>query len=118
MSSAASTVPPLPLDAALNALADPLRRRTVEVLAAGPCRAGELASALGVSAATMSKHLKVLREGGLVTDSAPAFDTRVRIYQLRREPLAGLRRWLADAEQAWSEQLEAFAAHVDAHHEP
>jgi DNA-binding transcriptional ArsR family regulator len=106
------------LDAALEALADPLRRRTVELLAAGPRRAGELASSLGVSAPTMSKHLKVLRAGGLVTDVAPAFDTRVRIYQLRAEPLAGLHRWLADTERAWGDQLEAFAVHVAGHREP
>lgn len=111
--SAAAT----PLDAALGALADPLRRRTVELLAAGPLRAGELASALGVSAPTMSKHLRALRQGGLVADTAPSFDTRVRIYQLRAEPLAGLRRWLADTERAWADQLEAFAAHVAAHRE-
>ncbi len=103
------------LDAALGALADPLRRRTVELLADGPRRAGELAAALGVSAPTMSKHLRVLRQGGLVTDAVPSFDTRVRIYQLRAEPLAGLQRWLADTERAWGDQLEAFAAHVAAH---
>jgi len=66
----------------------------------------------------MSKHLKVLRAGGLVTDVVPPFDTRVRIYQLRAEPLAGLHRWLADTERAWGDQLEAFAAHVAGHHEP
>jgi len=106
------------LDAALGALADPLRRRTVELLAAGPLRAGALASALGVTPPTMSKHLRILRQGGLVTDTAPTFDTRVRIYQLRAEPLAGLHRWLADTQRAWGDQLEAFAAHVAAHHEP
>jgi DNA-binding transcriptional ArsR family regulator len=106
------------LDTALGALADPLRRRTVELLAAGPRRAGELASALGVSAPTMSKHLKILRAGDLVTDVAPTFDARVRIYQLRAEPLAGLQRWLADTQRAWGDQLEAFAAHVAAHREP
>lgn len=105
------------LDAALRALADPLRRRTVELLVDGPRRAGELASALGVSAPTMSKHLRVLRQGGLVSETAPSFDTRVRIYQLRAEPLAGLQAWLAGTERAWADQLEAFAAHVAAHRE-
>lgn len=120
MNAATGAVPPTTalLDAALGALADPLRRRTVELLAAGPRRAGELASALEVSAPTMSKHLRVLRQGGLVTETAPSFDTRVRIYQLRAEPLAGLHRWLADTERAWTDQLEAFAAHVGAHREP
>jgi DNA-binding transcriptional ArsR family regulator len=63
----------------------------------------------------MSKHLRVLREGSLVPDTAPSFDTRVRIYQLRQEPHASLHRWLADTERAWSDQLDAFAAHVGAH---
>ncbi|MHB1716486.1 MAG: ArsR/SmtB family transcription factor [Acidimicrobiales bacterium] len=107
-----------PVDAALAALADPLRRRTVELLALRPHRAGELAGALGVTAPTMSKHLRVLRHGGLVTDAPPSFDTRVRIYQLRQEPFRDLRRWLEDTEQGWTEQLEAFAAYVRDHHEP
>ncbi|MHB1929951.1 MAG: ArsR/SmtB family transcription factor [Acidimicrobiales bacterium] len=78
-------------------------RRSVELLAAGPRRAGNLASALGVSAPTMSKHLRALHHGGLVTDTAPTFDTRVRIYQLRAEPLADLHRWRADTGRAWSD---------------
>ncbi|MDA8060946.1 MAG: metalloregulator ArsR/SmtB family transcription factor [Actinomycetota bacterium] len=101
-----------PLDALLFALADPTRRRAVELLASGPRRAGELAGELGVRAPSMSKHLRVLRASGLVTESVPSFDTRVRIYQLRREPIAGLRAWLADTEAAWTDELEAFAAHV------
>ncbi len=105
-----------PVDAALSALADPLRRRTVELLAARPHRAGELASALGVTPPTMSKHLRILRQGGLVSHAPPASDTRVRIYQLRREPFGDLRRWLETTEEGWREQLDAFTAHVRAHH--
>ncbi|MHB1511164.1 MAG: ArsR/SmtB family transcription factor [Acidimicrobiales bacterium] len=107
-----------PVDAALGALADPLRRRTVELLATRPQRAGELSSALGVTPPAMSKHLRVLRLAGLVTHTLPSFDTRVRIYQLHQQPFADLRRWLEDTEQGWSEQLDAFAAHVRSHHEP
>ena len=107
-----------PVDAALAALADPLRRRTVELLAQRPHRAGELAGALGVTAPTMSKHLRILRQGGLVTDTQPSFDTRVRVYQLRHEPFRDLRRWLQDAERGWTEQLEAFRAYVQVHHDP
>ena len=107
-----------PVDAALAALADPLRRRTVELLALRPHRAGELAGALGVTPPTMSKHLRILRQGGLVTDTQPSFDTRVRVYQLRREPFGDLRRWLEDTQRGWTEQLEAFAAHIRNHHEP
>lgn len=105
------------VDVALGALADPLRRRTVELLANRPQRAGELAFALGVTPPMMSKHLKALRQGGLVTHTLPSFDTRVRIYQLRQEPFVDLQRWLADTERGWSEQLAAFAAHVRSHHE-
>jgi DNA-binding transcriptional ArsR family regulator len=105
------------VDSALAALADPLRRRTVELLGLRPYRAGELAGVLGVSAPTMSKHLRILREGGLVTDTQPSFDTRVRVYQLRQEPFDHLRRWLEDTERGWTEQLEAFGDYVRGQHE-
>jgi DNA-binding transcriptional ArsR family regulator len=107
-----------PVDAALAALADPLRRRTVELLARRPYRAGELAGTLGVTPPTMSKHLRVLREGGLVTDTQPSFDTRVRVYQLQHGRFSDLRRWLEAAERGWTEQLGAFAAHVRDHRDP
>jgi len=107
-----------PVDTALAALADPLRRRTVELLALRPHRAGELAGALGVAPPTMSKHLRILRQGGLVTDTQPAFDTRVRVYELCQEPFSDLRQWLEDAERGWTEQLEAFAEHIREHREP
>ena len=113
----ASTDAP-PVDAALAALADPIRRRTVELLAQRPRRAGELAGALGVTRPTMSKHLRTLRLGGLVIDSSPTFDTRVRIYQLRQEPFDDLRRWLERTERGWTEQLAAFSAYVSEHREP
>jgi DNA-binding transcriptional ArsR family regulator len=104
------------VDFALAALADPLRRRTVELLGLRPYRAGELAGALGVSAPTMSKHLRILREGGLVTDTQPSFDTRVRVYRLRQEPFDHLRQWLKDTERGWTEQLEAFGDYVREQH--
>ena len=104
------------VDVALEALADPVRRRAIELLATRPHRAGELAALLGVTAPTMSKHLRTLRQGGLVTDTHPEFDTRVRIYALRTNGFAGLRRWLDHTEQGWAEQLDAFAAHVRQHH--
>lgn len=101
------------LDVTLAALADPVRRRAVEVLGDGPRRSGELAHLVGVSPATMSKHLRVLRQGGLVSRADDGFDTRVRIYSLRSAPMADLRRWLADAERGWTEQLGAFVEHVE-----
>ncbi len=100
------------IDDALAALADPARRRAVELLAQQPRRAGELARALQVSPSAMSKHLCILREGGLVTETHPAHDTRVRIYSLRSAPMTDLRAWLDAAERGWSEQLSAFAEHL------
>jgi len=100
------------LDDTLSALADPVRRRAVELLAERPHRAGELAEALGVAAPAMSKHLRVLRRRGIVTESSPDFDARVRIYSLRSGPMADLRSWLATAEEGWAQQLTAFAEHV------
>lgn len=102
------------LDTTLAALAEPLRRRTVELLAERPHRAGELADQLGISAPAMSRHLRVLRTAELVDEEHPPFDARVRIYSLRAARFTGLRAWLAEAEAGWSEQLDAFKAHVEA----
>src|SRR3954462_15124098 len=74
------------LDRTIAALADPFRRRAVELLGERPHRAGELARALGVTPSVMSKHLRVLRETGLVVWGPPEFDARVRIYSLQSAP--------------------------------
>lgn len=97
------------VDHTLAALADPVRRQVVELLAQRPMRPGELVRELGSSASSLSKHLRVLRLHGLVEESHPQFDARVRIYTLRSAPMAELRAWLNRAEQGWSEQLAAFA---------
>jgi DNA-binding transcriptional ArsR family regulator len=103
----------LALDRALAALADPYRRQVVELLRVRPHRAGELAQALGLPPPAMSRHLRALKEGGLIEDSHPAFDARVRVYTLRPEPMAQLRQWLEETERLWSRQLAAFKAHVE-----
>jgi len=100
------------LDATLAALADPVRRRAVELLAERPRRAGELAGELGTAPSAMSKHLRVLRQSGLVEETHPEFDARVRIYALRSAPMVELRSWLDAAERGWAEQLTAFAEHL------
>jgi DNA-binding transcriptional ArsR family regulator len=91
-----------------------VRRGAVELLAQGPRRAGELAAELGTTPSTMSKHLRVLRHGGLVDETHPEFDARVRIYTLRSAPMAELRSWLDAAEQGWADQLAAFKSHIEA----
>ncbi|HEY8617555.1 metalloregulator ArsR/SmtB family transcription factor [Phenylobacterium sp.] len=101
------------VDRTLSALADPHRRRVVELLAERPRPAGELARELALSPPAMSRHLKTLRASGLVEESHPEFDARVRIYALRPEPMVHLLRWLEESERLWSEQLAAFKLHVE-----
>jgi len=101
------------VDRTLAALADPLRRRTVELLGQHPRSAGDLAGELGLSAPAMSRHLRALKAGGLVEDSHPAFDARVRIYALKDCATAELKQWLAETEALWTHQLAAFKAHVE-----
>lgn len=104
------------LDRTLAALADPFRRRTVELLGTRPHRAGELARALGVTPSVMSKHLRVLRSSGLVAEEHPPFDARVRIYSLQSAPMRTLRSWVEDTERGWAEQLTAFRRHLEDRH--
>ena len=101
------------LDATLAALADPHRRRVVEVLREGPRSAGEIAKAVGLAPPAMSRHLRTLRRCGLVAESHPDFDMRVRVYALRPEAMAELKRWLEETERMWAEQLTAFKAHLE-----
>lgn len=101
------------VDQTLAALADPYRRRAVELLGQRPRRAGELAEALGLPAPAMSRHLRELKQSGLVEEMHPAFDARVRIYTLKDGAMADLKKWLADTERLWGEQLSSFKAHVE-----
>ena len=103
------------LDRTLAALADPHRRRVIDLLREGPRRAGDLAQAVGLPAPAMSRHLRVLRQSGLVEESHQELDARVRIYSLRTGPMAELRDWLDETEALWTEQLVAFKKHVEAH---
>jgi DNA-binding transcriptional ArsR family regulator len=100
------------LDRTLAALADPTRRGVVELLRERPRRAGELAAAFRASAPAMSRHLRVLRSRGLVEEERLEDDARVRMYRLRREPFDALQLWLRELESLWSDQLDAFGAHV------
>lgn len=101
------------LDRTLAALADPHRRRAVELLGERPRRAGELAEALNLSAPAMSRHLRALKESGLVEEAHPDFDARVRIYTLKAGAMADLKKWLAQTEAMWSDQLASLKAHVE-----
>ena len=101
------------LDATFAALADPTRRRVIDLLRRRPRRAGELAMAFRMSAPAMSRHLRVLRKSGIVEEEGLPDDARVRVYRLRPQPFAQLRDWLAEVETFWSEQLESFKQHAE-----
>lgn len=101
------------LDRKLAALADPQRRRAVELLRERPRRAGELAQALGVAAPAMSRHLRALKQSGLVVETHPAFDARVRVYALKEGATSDLKKWVDDTEKLWTHQLAAFKAHIE-----
>jgi DNA-binding transcriptional ArsR family regulator len=104
---------PAHVDDTLAALADPTRRRVVDLLRAGPLRAGELAEAFQISPPALSRHLRVLRSTGLVSEERIDDDARVRVYHLRRERFLELSRWLAELEASWTEQLASFRTHVE-----
>ncbi len=101
------------LDRTLAALADHERRLAVDLLRVGPRRAGDLAAELGLRPSAMSRHLRVLRASGMVEESHPEFDARVRIYSLRPEPMVELKAWLEETQRGWEQQLAAFRAHVE-----
>jgi DNA-binding transcriptional ArsR family regulator len=102
------------LDRTLAALADPHRRQVIDLLRERPRAAGDLARTVGVAPPAMSRHLRALRESGLVEESHPPFDARLRVYALKAEPLIEVMRWLEETERLWSEQLLAFKAHLEA----
>jgi DNA-binding transcriptional ArsR family regulator len=101
------------LDRTLAALADPHRRRTIDLLRESPRRASDLARELELTPPVMSRHLRVLRQSGLVQEEHPEFDTRVRIYSLRPGATQALRTWLDEIEAMWTQQLAAFRAHIE-----
>lgn len=97
------------VDAALHALADSSRRTVLEILRDHPATAGELAQALPIARPGVSRHLRVLREAGLVQVRQEA---QRRIYSLRPDPLAEVDAWLADYRALWRNRLDALHTEV------
>jgi DNA-binding transcriptional ArsR family regulator len=91
-------------------LAEPSRRRILDLLRERERSVGELVTDLGLSQPGVSKHLRVLREAGLVEAHVEA---QRRLYQLRPEPLAELDAWLSPYRHFWSGRLDALEAHLD-----
>ena len=84
---------PQALDRTLQALAEPTRRAVVGLLRDGPQRASEIADALAMSRQAMSRHLRVLRQAGVILEvgaASPDDDARARTYRLEAQPLADL----------------------------
>src|SRR3984957_5193899 len=94
---------------AFEALADPRRRELLDLLRAGERPVGQLVDQLGLSQPGVSKHLRVLREAGLVT---VRHDAQRRWYGLCPEPLAEIDDWLAPYRAFWSERLDVLARHL------
>ena len=94
---------------ALEALADPTRRRIVELLADGERSAGEIASHFDAARPGVSRHLRVLREHGLVQTRA---DGQRRLYSLDPAPLEELDAWLARYRRFWTNRLDALDTEI------
>ena len=94
---------------ALEALADPTRRTIVELLAEGELTAGQLASSFSTSRPAVSRHLRVLREHGLVQARVQG---RERLYSLDPEPLAELDEWLSRYRSFWTNRLDALGVEL------
>jgi len=97
------------VEAALRALADPSRRSIVARLARGPVTAGELAAMFPIARPGVSRHLRVLREAGLVEVRAEA---QRRVYSLRPDPLAEIDAWLGTYRVLWEQRLDALHTEI------
>jgi DNA-binding transcriptional ArsR family regulator len=95
----------------LTALADPTRSRIVELLAEKPMTAGEIHSAFPIANPAVSRHIRVLREAGLIAE-LPVSDRRVRLYTLQPEALHPLSTWVEELSQNWQSQLDSFKDYV------
>jgi DNA-binding transcriptional ArsR family regulator len=94
-----------------EALAEPNRRRILDVLRAGERPAGDLVAALSISQPGVSKHLRVLRESGLVR---ARIDGQRRLYSLEARRLAEIDAWIAPYRRFWADRLDALERHLEA----
>jgi DNA-binding transcriptional ArsR family regulator len=105
----------MPAAAVFQALGEPRRLAIVEVLRDGERPVGDLVDELGLSQPAVSKHLRVLRDAGLVEVRV---DAQRRVYRIRPEPLADLDDWLAPYRRLWSASLDRLEDHLDRRRKP
>jgi DNA-binding transcriptional ArsR family regulator len=96
---------------ALTVLAEPTRRRIVDALRVRESTVGDLVTALAMSQPAVSKHLRVLRDAGVVSSRTAA---QQRVYRLEPGPFRELDAWLAPYRRLWTTHLDALERHLDA----
>ena len=96
---------------AFDVLAEPNRRRILDVLRDGELPVGSLVDELAISQPAVSKHLRVLREAGLVQSRS---EGQRRLYRVRAEPLREIDEWLEPYRVIWAARLDALERHLDA----
>jgi DNA-binding transcriptional ArsR family regulator len=101
------------LDAAFAALSDASRREMIRMLLQQPRRAGELAASIDMSPQALSRHLRVLRKAGLVSDEGIEQDARVRVYSVHPAALQPVQQWLMQVEDLWRGQLHSFKSYTE-----
>jgi DNA-binding transcriptional ArsR family regulator len=100
----------VPATAAIEVLAEPNRRRILDLLRDGERPVGELVEKMRLTQPAISKHLRVLRDAGLV-DVRP--DAQRRLYRIRPEPLEELDAWLEPYRSLWNDRLDRLEAHLE-----
>ncbi len=93
-----------------EALADPTRRQIVSMLAAGERNAGDIANSFDIAGPSVSRHLKVLRESGVISFRQQATS---RVYRLEPEKLAEVRQWMDAQLDALKARFDRLADHLD-----
>lgn len=100
----------MPTASTFQVLGDPSRHAIVELLRRGERPVGELVAHLSLSQPAVSKHLRVLKEAGLVTART---DAQRRVYRIRPEPFVELEAWVAGYREVWNEHLDRLEHHLD-----
>jgi DNA-binding transcriptional ArsR family regulator len=96
-----------------HAIADGTRRRMIDVLSQGEASVSEIVERFEISQPSISEHLRILREAGLVTVRQLG---RQRLYRIQAEPLRDVSDWIGHYEKFWDEKFEALGKHLEKRH--